>query len=277
MATVNATELVHLTHDGNFQLDTVARVVRCRVVGGGDASAEEEGATTTLSVEITLDVTTMHPRGGGQPSDVGTITSGEVVAGNVGPDAIVATIRDVTIDRSTGVVVHAGVVVVPRDASFFADAYSSPDEVTLPWLFPPGSNVVVRVDPDRRLLNSECHTAGHVVDAAMARCDASLSPVKGYHFADGPYVEYDGKIDARERDAFLVGLRAAFQVRGRNRAFSSPPNLPAGGYLPNVLPRDPSFLNRGVFVRQKKHSRPSPFATENTQRKIEHIYKGTYR
>ncbi|KAL3781012.1 hypothetical protein ACHAW5_000403 [Stephanodiscus triporus] len=153
----------------------------------------------------------MHPRGGGQPSDVGTITSGEVVAGNVGPDAIVATIRDVTIDRSTGVVVHAGVVVVPRDASFLADAYSSPDEVTLPWLFPPGSNVVVRVDPDRRLLNSECHTAGHVVDAAMARCDASLSPVKGYHFADGPYVEYDGKIDARERDAFLVVLRAAFQ------------------------------------------------------------------
>ena len=222
MATAKATKLVHLTHDGNFQLDAEARVVLCRVVV--DNAVLEEGkrnatndnddgnTTVTLSLEIILDVTTMHPRGGGQPSDVGTV----IGISGCGGGGIVATISDVIIDKSTGVVVHHGVVTLPREEALASDPH--PD--TPP--FPPGSTVFVRVDPDQRLLNSECHSAGHVVDAAMARIDHSSGriPLKGYHFMDGPYVEYGGSnIDARERNAFLDGLRVAFQVSAERGSF----------------------------------------------------------
>jgi hypothetical protein len=249
MATVKATELVHLTHDGNFQLDAEASVVLCRVVDDDNAVIEEgkknatnhndgRGTTVALSLEIILDVTTMHPRGGGQPSDVGTVTG---IRG-CGGGGIVATISDVTIDKSTGVVVHRGVVILPREEALASDPLTD----TPP--FPPGSTVFVRVDPDRRLLNSECHTAGHVVDAAMARIDASsgMIPLKGYHFQDGPYVEYGGgNIDAREREAFLDGLRAAFQVSAERESFHAVFDTIV------LLPRKSRFLNRDAVLRTK--------------------------
>ena len=73
------------------------------------------------------------------------------------------------------------------------------------------SSVKVSVDPTNRQLLSEYHTAGHVVDAAMARCDKLLPPTKGYHFLDGPYVEYKGGIDVQDREEFLSQLNEAYQ------------------------------------------------------------------
>ncbi|KAL7533523.1 hypothetical protein ACHAWF_004531 [Thalassiosira exigua] len=202
MATENApTELVHLTYDGNFQLDTEATVLHCRVIdvgpGGGDDGEGKEEGQRTVPVELLLDVTTMHPQGGGQPTDVGTVAVR--AEENSGEGAYSADIRKVTIDRSTGLVTHAGVACAPSGSSPESDP------------FPPGARVTVRVDPANRLLLSECHTAGHVVDAAMARCDKLLPPTKGYHFLDGPYVEYKGAIDVKERDEFLERLKVAYQ------------------------------------------------------------------
>ena len=51
----------------------------------------------------------------------------------------------------------------------------------------------------------------HVVDSAMAKCDTLLPPTKGYHFLDGPYVEYKGSIPLDDRPALLKRLQAAFQ------------------------------------------------------------------
>ena len=115
------TELVHLTHDGNFQLDTEAMVVSCRAFPADEGTTTVEGniddddpGVVTMSVEITFDVTTMHPRGGGQPCDVGTVSMPDRRAYPI------AYITDVTIDASTGVVVHRGHVTVPKaDASSF--------------------------------------------------------------------------------------------------------------------------------------------------------------
>jgi len=76
--------------------------------------------------------------------------------------------------------------------------------------FEPGSRVLVSVDEDRRRILSECHTAGHVVDAAMARCDQILPPLKGYHFLEGPYVEYKGSIPLEKRQTLLASLKTAF-------------------------------------------------------------------
>ena len=46
---------------------------------------------------------------------------------------------------------------------------------------------------------------------AMARVGSVLPPLKGYHFLDGPYVEYKGKIPEEERGPLLEKLQAAFQ------------------------------------------------------------------
>ena len=80
------------------------------------------------------------------------------------------------------------------------------------YYFPPNTSVKVCVNPIKRQILSECHTAGHVVDAAMAKCDMLLPPTKGYHFLDGPYVEYKGNIDLKEREEFLGRLKIAYQV-----------------------------------------------------------------
>jgi Ser-tRNA(Ala) deacylase AlaX len=53
-------------------------------------------------------------------------------------------------------------------------------------------------------------TTKTVVDAAMAQCGKMLKPSKGYHFLDGPYVEYQGSIAATEKDALLQDLQDAY-------------------------------------------------------------------
>jgi Ser-tRNA(Ala) deacylase AlaX len=90
-------------------------------------------------------------------------------------------------------------------------AAAAVDDADLTMIFPPNSKVKVSVDSANRQLLSECHTAGHVVDAAMARCDKILPPTKGYHFLDGPYVEYKGSIDINDREEFLSRLQVAYQ------------------------------------------------------------------
>lgn len=44
----------------------------------------------------------------------------------------------------------------------------------------------------------------------MARCGHFMKPAKAYHFLEGPYVEYEGSVDADKRDAFLKNLQKAF-------------------------------------------------------------------
>jgi Ser-tRNA(Ala) deacylase AlaX len=132
------------------------------------------------AVQVELDRSSFHPQGGGQPTDIGTIDyAGEQKSMSV---------SKVTLDRETGVVTHEG-----KGETFQV-----------------GDAVTVSVDADRRRILSECHTAGHVVDSAMARCDSVLPANKGYHFLDGPYVEYKGSIPAEERERLLTNLKQAF-------------------------------------------------------------------
>jgi Ser-tRNA(Ala) deacylase AlaX len=129
-------------------------------------------------VQVELDRSTMHPQGGGQPTDIGTISGKETSI----------SISKVTLDRESGVVTHQG---------------------TGP-LLQVGEQVLVSVDANERQILSECHTAGHVVDSAMARCGQVLPASKGYHFLDSPYVEYAGAIPPEERPRLLEELQQAF-------------------------------------------------------------------
>ena len=198
-----ATELLHLTYEGNFQLETDAAVIKCLVISDESAqnscesscsAAETETIGRQVRIELQLDKTTMHPQGGGQPTDVGIITC------FVDKEVMSAEIDKVTIDRATGIATHAGSITLLPSNNDVGSVETS--------IFSQSKVVRVSVEPSNRRLLSECHTAGHVVDAAMAKCEALLPPTKGYHFMDGPYVEYKGSIE--NKDEFLRKLQDAY-------------------------------------------------------------------
>jgi hypothetical protein len=203
-----ATHLIHLTYDGNFQLETNATVLNCRIVdepsnkASNDSNAaiplSDSSADRNVRIELQLDQTTMHPQGGGQPTDIGVIRRFNQGSTSSSCSYFVQ-IDKVTIDRATGIVTHSG-------------SMHSHENVEPTLMFPPRSSVIVSVDAHNRRILSECHTAGHVVDAAMTKCEALLPPVKGYHFMDGPYVEYAGNI-SDDKEGFLERMKKVYLVR----------------------------------------------------------------
>lgn len=57
--------------------------------------------------------------------------------------------------------------------------------------------VEMKVDGDKRLLYARLHSAGHLLDMAVARLGYQWHPSKGCHFPVGAYVEYVGAIDPK--------------------------------------------------------------------------------
>ncbi|MBI5415016.1 hypothetical protein HZA38_05915 [Candidatus Peregrinibacteria bacterium] len=113
---------------------------------------------------IILDQTIFYPQGGGQPADFGEISS----------NTAVFAVTDVRLDE-TGTVLHYG--------NFFSGTLKNGDEVTL------------TIDSERRTLNARLHSAGHLLDVAVQKSGITgLVPTKGYHFPEGPYVEYKGEL-----------------------------------------------------------------------------------
>eukprot|EP00996_Jenningsia_fusiforme_P002208 NODE_3044_length_1061_cov_32.608696_g2795_i0.p1 GENE.NODE_3044_length_1061_cov_32.608696_g2795_i0~~NODE_3044_length_1061_cov_32.608696_g2795_i0.p1 ORF type:complete len:314 (+),score=74.99 NODE_3044_length_1061_cov_32.608696_g2795_i0:64-942(+) len=157
---------------------------------------------------VVLDRTIFHPQGGGQPADRGQLRSCSSTVGDDGGAAAddapstsssasasasaSATIFDVVdVRKVDGAVLHIGTF---RKGTEF----KVQDEVCLD------------IDAEWRLNNARIHSAGHLLDTAMAKVGASLReqlvPGKGYHFPDSPYVEYQGKVDAAFRETLAAQL-----------------------------------------------------------------------
>lgn len=114
---------------------------------------------------IILDETIFYPQGGGQPADKGEIISGDNIF----------VVSDVRLDE-TGTVWHFG-------------EFKNGE-------FKQGDKVILKIDKERRMLNAKLHSAGHLLDCAVSKMGIeNLKPTKGFHFPDGPYVEYDGTIE----------------------------------------------------------------------------------
>ena len=126
---------------------------------------------------ITLDRTIFHAQGGGQPCDLGDITFED--ESNTKFD-----VRMVKMNAQ-GVVLHYGEF--------------RPAEASVPTA-PTGMSVRLCIDEAHRRMCARLHSAGHLIDVAMARLGllegGSLKAAKGYHFNDGPYVEFKGTTDA---------------------------------------------------------------------------------
>lgn len=145
---------------------------------------------------VVLDATIFHPQGGGQPTDVGTIASGEALF-------------NVTMVRQEpdGVIKHYGEYV--GAGAGFAEG---------------GAKVDLAVDGENRVKAAKSHTAGHLLDIAMQRALApvedggmdaemhaqvtgNMKGLKGYHFVKGSYVEFEGKVDPAARKPFVEVLQ----------------------------------------------------------------------
>ena len=125
------------------------------------------------SHSIILDQTIFHPQGGGQPSDIGYILTG------------------------TGARFDVLMVIASGDqVEHYGNFVNQDDEIN----FTPENIVTLFVDEIKRIYHSRIHSAGHALDAALKRVGLidRLKATKGYHFLDGPYVEYDGDITSQE-------------------------------------------------------------------------------
>jgi len=137
--------------------------------------------------------TVFHPQGGGQPSDVGTIKV-SFADGSQLPFPVSFACKS---RQWEGVVEHFGTPdevfltawTQATAAAAAAAAMAAPIVGTL------SLQLQMQVDEEVRRQSAVCHSAGHAMDAAMHRCgflsQYHLKATKGYHFTDGPYVEYE--------------------------------------------------------------------------------------
>lgn len=111
---------------------------------------------------IELESTVFYPQGGGQPSDLGTITK----------------------DSSKATLIKAS-----SDGTAVQHLCSGCEDFTV------GDVVALKVDSSVRHFHSRLHSAGHVVDTALFNLKLSLEPAKANHFPEAPFVEYKGLLE----------------------------------------------------------------------------------
>ncbi|POS71092.1 alanyl-tRNA synthetase, partial [Diaporthe helianthi] len=131
---------------------------------------------------VVTEQTIFHPQGGGQPSDVGTMT---------GPAGETFDVQAVRMDAvQEGQVLHFG---------RFATTTNNPASS-----FNPGDTVEQAIDADKRLLYSRLHTAGHVLGAAVRHLVMKevegFDELKASHFPDSAACEFAGLIGAQWKE-----------------------------------------------------------------------------
>ena len=174
---------------------------------------EEEGKTIVL-----LEKTIFYPQGGGQPFDQGYMRSASAV------------FKVEEVRFLDGQVRHIGI--------FEQGTFSS------------GEIVQCEVDAERRLLHARLHSAGHVVDLALlAFPHINWKPGKGYHFPQGPYVEYIGEIgEAGDMEAFKKSLEEKANEIVRNGDAVSIRFMPKED-MHTVCHNVPDYLPEGKLAR----------------------------
>ncbi|MEK7094102.1 MAG: alanine--tRNA ligase-related protein [Patescibacteria group bacterium] len=136
-----------------------------------------EVITEDRKTVVILNQTIFYPQGGGQPYDTGIISSGN-------KKFVVEEVRFVD-----GIVKHIG--------KFESEALKI------------GEMVTCSIDIERRQLHTRLHSGGHLVDMGLKQLGISWRPGKGYHFPNGPYVEYAGSLENVDVEKLKVDLETA--------------------------------------------------------------------
>ena len=132
---------------------------------------------------VAVNETIFHPQGGGQPSDVGHISTAS---------ATFEVLSARTSISRQGVVLHFG-TFKSKDATF-----------------KPGESCKQMIDADKRLLFSKYHTAGHVLGSAVRHLlekeVSGFDELKASHFPDSASCEFAGLIAGSHKEAIQAKL-----------------------------------------------------------------------
>jgi len=128
-----------------------------------DISSDEKGSYCLL------DSTIFYPQGGGQASDVGFIEINH---------------NKINIKIKINFVGFVGDEVRHYFSLDDFDNLEIKDFIN--------KDLMLEVDKDIRMQNSKSHTAGHLVSLVCEDLGELLA-VKGYHFLDGSYIEFEGQ------------------------------------------------------------------------------------
>jgi Ser-tRNA(Ala) deacylase AlaX len=183
--------------------------------------------------------TIFHPQGGGQPSDVGVITT----QGNPQLQFDVKLVRKLP----NGLVLHAGNHVKPVSAGTEAE-----DDIPPP-VFHELQSVQLSVDDETRNYHSRLHTAGHLVGLAVRRLEKVIgvvSELKANHAPGSAWVEFGGSIAGEHKDAIqnAVDEMVASNLPVLVRWWDSQQMKDGCMSVPDVAPTDAGELWRVVEV-----------------------------
>jgi len=198
-----------------FEAKAVVTEVSCPPPPGVDSTGSSSSQPAITCV--VLDRTIFYPAGGGQPSDKGVIE---------GPNNSVFNVTDVKL-RDRTVVLHF--IEADKGTSYNLQV---------------GDEVIMKIDKEKRILHAKLHSAGHLLDSALANIGVELVPGKGYHYPDRPYVEYTGKVAAEKRAEVSQMLEAEanriIQAGGPVEREMAQPNRVEElcGSFPEYLPKD---------------------------------------
>lgn len=135
---------------------------------------------------IQLNETIFHPKGGGQPSDEGTINGVKV-----------AYVHKETFDKS-------------RLNSFeILHCFAEDQELN----FKEGDEVELKVDPLTRKLHARLHTAGHIVAESVRKHFPELEGYQGNHYPNNSYVKFRMSDPAKSFDKEEIKQKAAAEIR----------------------------------------------------------------
>jgi alanyl-tRNA synthetase len=180
----------------------------------GEAAVQNVIALEDKTIVI-LDQTLFYAQGGGQPYDQGVIESAN------------GRFRVEEVRFMEGIIKHGG----HFESGRFAE----------------GEQVQLKVNPDRRALNSRLHSGGHIIDMALRRLQITWKPFKGYHFPDGPYDEYIGEIEG-DADILRALIEKTCNEIIAGDAKTTIEFLPVGELMekgfdvPNIAPEKPLRL-----------------------------------
>jgi Ser-tRNA(Ala) deacylase AlaX len=118
---------------------------------------DERGSYVVLNQSI------FYPQGGGQPSDKGSIRFDQVVL-----DVFFVAFKN-------GEVFH----YVTEEPMCFDALVGMTGELCL--------------DATRRIKHAKLHTAGHLIAGIIDSWQGGMRATKGFHFEEGPYVEFEGE------------------------------------------------------------------------------------
>ena len=171
-STIAATVPLYLEDTYAFEKKDV-KFLETRMVGEDESKLE-----TVVITESTI----FHPQGGGQPSDTGRMTQGDV---------------EFKVEKVT----KAG--LFENELIYHYGSFPSEGKC-----FDQTKPIHQIINEDERRRNARVHSAGHLLDQAMRLAGkGDFIGTKGYHFPAGSYVEFLGSVPAEERPQLIIDLQ----------------------------------------------------------------------